>query len=309
MDYSSISSSIQSDSAVNTEVSHVSADNFTQPLTHAIEYTAFLNLMLASIELDELCENYFQYIASRLPLKRLNFAIEQSEFVYGGESSANVTITLPGAPQNRRAHAIVKTVSYSFSRRLSVQQQTLLHELHTHFCIPLGHATQYRHILQQTTSDPLTGLGNRKGFDEQVERFLGQYMRRGTRFGLLVIDLDNFKQVNDTHGHQQGDQALQAVGDLFAHLMRIEDSAFRFGGDEFCCLLHDVGPAEIKHIAERIRMAAEKAPLLQKHGITMSVGGALVAHNDSAEALFARADKAVYQVKAQCKNAVLVLIH
>ncbi|MDM7860198.1 GGDEF domain-containing protein [Alteromonas sp. ASW11-36] len=307
MDYLSISSTLQSNSAGSADATRINVDSYTQPLTHAIEYTAFLNLMLATIDLDELCQNYFQYLASRLPLKRLNFAIDQQAFAFGDNNSADISITLPSTTHNRSLNAMVKTVTYSFSRRLSVQQQTLLHELHTHFCIPLGHATQYRHILQQTTRDPLTGLGNRAGFDEQIERFLGQYLRRGTRFGLLVIDLDNFKQVNDSHGHQQGDQALQAVGDLLAHLMRIEDSAFRFGGDEFCCLIHDVGESEIDQIAERIRVAAERSPLLRQHRITMSIGGTLVVHNDNAESIFARADKAVYRVKAEAKNAVFII--
>lgn len=130
--------------------------------------------------------------------------------------------------------------------------------------------------------------------------------RHNIAFGLLIIDLDNFKQVNDSHGHQQGDKALVAVAQLLKESLRDDDLAFRFGGDEFCCVLNAVDQQQMLIVAERIRRAFTQTTVLAKHGVTASIGGTLAFPREPQSMLFERADKAVYQVKAQSKNAVLI---
>ena len=127
-----------------------------------------------------------------------------------------------------------------------------MHEFHTHFCIPLAHALAYRQLETQATRVALTGLGNRAAFDEQVARQLGQLKRHDAGFGLLVVDLDNFKRVNDTLGHHEGDAVLTALVKALSVSLRDEDVAFRFGGDEFCCLLNTVDTQQLVAVAQRI---------------------------------------------------------
>lgn len=307
MDYSTELSSTDLPHQSNIDpVSLGAQSQLAGPLTHAIEYTAFLNLMLATIDLDELCENYFQYLASRLPLKGLNFAIQDRLFRIGTPENGRIKVRLPCGKRTREHQPEVSHIDYQFMRTMSVREQQLLHELHTHFCTPLGHAVAYRHLLDQATRDPLTGLGNRAGFDQQVQRSFSQMERHQIPFGLLIIDLDNFKQVNDNFGHQQGDKALVAVADLLRDSLRDDDLAYRFGGDEFCCVLNAVDQQQMLIVAERIRRAFTQSSLLAKHKVTASVGGTIAMPREPHAMLFERADKAVYQVKAKNKNAVLI---
>lgn len=305
MDYSS-TRNISQESNTEVAINSAAQARFSEPLTHAIEYTAFLNLMLASIDLDELCDNYFQYLAGRLPLTRLSFAIEQEDMCFGESDRARTTLSLPCIAANNRSGYSPNTIQYGFTRRLTVQQQTLLHELHTQFCIPLGHAVAYRHLLNQTTTDPLTGIGNRAGYEQHIQRLMSQFERHQSQFALLVIDLDNFKHVNDNFGHQHGDKALQEVATILNASLRDEDLAFRFGGDEFCCLLNAIEAKQVSHVAERIRKGIERSGLLHQHNVTASIGGAIVNSGDSITSLFSRADSAVYRVKAKRKNAVIL---
>ncbi|WP_100642188.1 GGDEF domain-containing protein [Alteromonas facilis] len=280
--------------------------DFSQPITHAIEYTAFLNLMLATIDLDELCENYFQYLAGKLPLRRLSFSIDNEGYAWGDSREDAISIALPCASRRGLVANLAKYIEYQFSRLLTLQEQQTLHDLHTHFCIPLGHAIAYRRLLNQATTDILTGLGNRAGFEQHSQRAFGQLNRHDVGFGLLVIDLDNFKQVNDSHGHLQGDKVLQDVAAQLKHSLRDDDIAFRFGGDEFCCLVNAVNKRQLKDVAKRILLAIADSSLLKQHRITASIGGAMAHPQENIDSLFSRADRAVYQVKAQNKNGIIV---
>jgi len=91
-------------------------------------------------------------------------------------------------------------------------------------------------LLSLSTLDPLTGVGNRRAFDTQVEEFLRMHNRRSDVCSLLLIDLDNFKQINDSLGHEVGDQILKRVAELISERVRAGDAAFRYGGDEFAVL-------------------------------------------------------------------------
>ncbi|WP_100655873.1 GGDEF domain-containing protein [Alteromonas flava] len=306
MDFTYSSNLERNDSLGASALSSVASveQDYSQPLTHAIEYTAFLNLMLASIELDELCENYYQYLGGKLPLKRLAFTQDKNLHCWGTKSAQHIDIVLPCAAKTKHADAKVSAIQYTFARILSISEQQVLHDLHTHFCIPLGHALAYQRLLNQATTDALTGLTNRAGFDQQLQRAFSQFERHGLGFGLLVVDLDNFKQVNDRFGHLQGDKVLQEVAEQLRASLRDEDLPFRFGGDEFCCLINAADNAQLERVGQRILKSMRQSALLHKHGITASIGGAIATVRDNLESLFYKADQAVYRVKASNKNGV-----
>ena len=125
--------------------------------------------------------------------------------------------------------------------------------------------------------DPMTGLYNRRFLQEYTKQITSGVLRRKTQIGLLVCDLDYFKQVNDTHGHDVGDQILKETSVILKKMVRESDIVIRFGGEEFLVLLVDVSPGDAMIVAEKIRQAIEKmkvmvgAEVVQK---TISIGAA-----------------------------------
>lgn len=150
--------------------------------------------------------------------------------------------------------------------------------------------------------DALTGLYNRRFFDAGLERALATARRRGTPVSLAVIDVDRFKLVNDTHGHDGGDDVLRTVAERLAGAVREADLIARYGGEEFVVVLQDAGAARAADIGERLRRAVGDLPIHLRDGsttrTTVSVGvatstGAL----DTPEGLVRRADEALYTAK------------
>lgn len=150
-------------------------------------------------------------------------------------------------------------------------------------------------------SDPLTGLWNRQGFLELAGQRLEAALAKGGTLGLLFLDLDNFKQINDQHGHAVGDRVLREFADLLRQSIRKEDIVCRWGGDEFAVLVSDPGPTELDAIAGRIKAAlADWAKGDAVAGqVDTSIGTALcrpTAPNDL-DRLLAQADREMYRVK------------
>lgn len=169
----------------------------------------------------------------------------------------------------------------------------------------LRHALDYYRISQLATKDMLTGLGNRVSYDDAVCKLISISKRNEDSFGLLVFDLDNFKQVNDRCGHQEGDEVLVCFGQILQSCLRDSDHAFRFGGDEFCCLLIDSDAKANKRVANRITKAIAAHPVFVKHGVSSSVGATSFINSDDSKTLFERADTALYKAKQAGKNTFI----
>jgi diguanylate cyclase (GGDEF)-like protein len=161
-----------------------------------------------------------------------------------------------------------------------------------------------------TSVDKLTGIYNRNFYDVQVNIEIERAKRSGGKLSMLVLDIDDFKSVNDRYGHHTGDQALILVADAIKGNLRKIDLPFRYGGEEFVALLPGTGEVEAIHTAERLRsMIAELDGLVDEDGRTIplrvSIGGAVYPDNASgAAALFKRADEALYEAKSTGKNRV-----
>jgi diguanylate cyclase (GGDEF)-like protein/PAS domain S-box-containing protein len=158
-------------------------------------------------------------------------------------------------------------------------------------------------LAHEVSHDPLTGLGNRTAFFERLEKALARARRHGTGVGVLFVDLDRFKLINDTLGHSQGDDLLQQIASRLAASVRPEDTVARLAGDEFTVLLEDVLDATAAALtAERIA-ALFHTPFViggRELTITASVGVGMSRHGlESAEELLRRADLAMYTAKEQ----------
>ena len=160
-----------------------------------------------------------------------------------------------------------------------------------------------------STTDALTGLYNRKYLDEYIEKALSQAKRNGIAYGILMIDIDFFKMVNDTYGHDVGDRAIKALSRVLKENIRESDTAFRFGGEEFLILLYECEEAMVENIANKIRLAFEKMPIQSNNGSTfnktLSVGGSIFPKDsDSLWKCIKFADIALYNAKDSGRNCI-----
>jgi diguanylate cyclase (GGDEF)-like protein len=159
------------------------------------------------------------------------------------------------------------------------------------------------------TRDPLTFLHNQRMFWEMLDYETGRADRHGYPFGLLVIDMDNFKNINDTYGHSFGDLFLQQLAETLRQSVRKGDFVARYGGDEFIVLLPETGLEQVHAVAARIMLGVSSLAVAAPDGAkvitTISIGLAMYPeHGKTARDLFMVADNMMYKVKAEGKNAI-----
>lgn len=156
--------------------------------------------------------------------------------------------------------------------------------------------------------DVLTRLLNRRFLPTIFKREIAHANRNGTPLSVLIIDVDKFKQINDSYGHQTGDEILCKVSQVFYNNVRSSDYVFRYGGDEFLIVMTEVSEHVTRQVAERIRMMVSKqtiiAPDGQHIGLSLSIGGAIFSGHPDYERLIQAADKALYRAKALGRNRV-----
>jgi len=172
---------------------------------------------------------------------------------------------------------------------------------------PLSNALVCDELKRKVREDSLTGLLNRAALDTILPRELSLAQREGRPLCLLMLDLDNFKEINDRFGHGTGDQVLRTVSSVLKACLRLSDLAFRYGGEEFVILLPDTDTEGGHLTAERIRSAiAAQAARTLPCAVTGSIGLASGrCHQLRTDTLLERADRALYRAKAAGRNRVL----
>jgi len=161
-------------------------------------------------------------------------------------------------------------------------------------------------LKELSTLDSLTGLYNRRFLIAFAGNQVSQCERFGEIFSLILIDIDDFKSINDTFGHQEGDRVLINISRLFVENIRKSDAVARYGGEEFLILSphHDIESAKI--LAEKIRLLVQKEQLSEKIKVTISLGVTTYKPNSTIDDLFSESDKALYLAKTTGKNKVVV---
>jgi diguanylate cyclase len=164
-----------------------------------------------------------------------------------------------------------------------------------------------RHQLEAIAMrDPLTGAINRRGMDAELRVAMASALRSVTPLGLLVFDLDHFKQVNDTHGHEAGDDVLVQVANVVRHTTRMDDRFFRIGGEEFGLLLPGANATSLLNVAEKLRTAVEREVRCHGRSVTISIGASPFRPGDSVAEWLARADAAMYEAKRNGRNRTVL---
>lgn len=166
-------------------------------------------------------------------------------------------------------------------------------------------------LQRQARTDALTGLANRRYFQECAQTEFERSRRYGRPLSLVAIDVDHFKEINDRHGHPIGDQVLQTLAQCVQGNLRSNDVFARTGGEEFCILLPDTDVAPAAELAERLRGHLGLCVAVQDLGLTVSASfgvTGLAGEDDRFEDIFARADRALYAAKDQGRNRVVRLV-
>jgi len=205
----------------------------------------------------------------------LHFAEQSSIFNNGFQLLAFITTTL-----------ITSIFAYIFAYRTHLQRQEL------------------RHL---ATTDPLTGAATRHSLTDELTAAIDLYQQKNSVSGLMLLDLDHFKRVNDNFGHQSGDQILSQLVPLLKQMIRQQDSVFRYGGEEFVLLIKEIQLADLHRLAEKIRHAVwHQLSLPDGSALTTSIGIATVQQATDWENWLQQADVALYQAKHQGRNQVVI---
>lgn len=166
---------------------------------------------------------------------------------------------------------------------------------------------------KEARTDALCGVGNRKAVDEAMKFMISRYQSNRKPFGLMLIDIDHFKRINDTFGHQAGDDVLTSIAKALNECVRPEDFVGRLGGDEFVIILDGLTDENADLVGARVRSTIELydfsiADSGQSTVVTMSMGLAVVGDEDNVETLYERADKALYKSKELGRNRLYTIV-
>ncbi|MGI9286471.1 MAG: GGDEF domain-containing protein [Pseudomonadales bacterium] len=199
------------------------------------------------------------------------------------------------------------SIVFSRATRFHEKELALLEYFMTHLLYPLRNALLYHKALRMAERDPLTGMRNRVAMVNSLKREIALGKRHQDFLSLLVIDIDNFKLVNDNYGHIAGDQILRQVAETIMETVRQTDMSFRYGGEEFVVVLSKTNLEGAIVIGDRLRQLVENNAVTYKEQelrVTISVGATQLTAEDDLNAFFDRADRALYAAKNNGRNRV-----
>lgn len=262
------------------------------------EKNQLMQVLTNSLDLQELGSIVFAELKNRLNASFFNIVSPTGRFLFGDTETDPV---IKSFDVNQGTGQELK-FEYGFLRNLSLREHQLLRDINQCVRNPIRNALQFFQVQKLALKDGLTSLGNRLQYDETIAKTTSLAHRNGENVALIVMDLDKFKPVNDQHGHAEGDKVLISVAGAINKSLRHSDHAFRFGGDEFCCITTNTSKEAVELIVERIQEAFAEDSLLSQHDISSSFGLAMLKGDDTEKAFFQRADTALYAAKQSGRN-------
>ncbi len=259
---------------------------------------AVLQSLHASLDPRTVFACYGKLLGEVLPVLGVQLKLPRYHLIWGIGQGYSFNRHIQIGQQSSEIH-------YRFNGALTSQQSSLLQHFEELLVQPLDNALRYSDMSKQAMFDSLTNLGNRRYFQQMLESNIARSKRGSDNLSLIVLDLDNFKQLNDKFGHQLGDTILTEFGKLLRKSIRNSDQAFRVGGDEFTVLVHGSG-CSAKTLCQRIILQLPHNPLLSQFEVTTSIGIAEFTDNLSAKRLYELADKAMYKAKAEGESCFKV---
>ncbi|AZC32637.1 GGDEF domain protein [Pseudomonas chlororaphis subsp. piscium] len=261
-----------------------------------------LSLQLqTSLEPQRILGLFFRETQRLVPLDALVYQHKPSdlrlEFGQRGHHSISYSLSHEGESMGE--------LVFRRNQRFNDQEQGHLESLLSALLYPMRNALLYRAATRSALRDPLTDTGNRIAMDQTLQREIEMARRHLHPLSLLMLDIDHFKRINDSHGHSAGDEVLKAVAASIKAQLRNVDMVFRFGGEEFLILLSNTGRDAAAMVGERLRQAAQAkdywadGTLIE---LTVSLGCSTLLPGESAESLLRRADSALYVAKREGRN-------
>lgn len=262
--------------------------------------TPLTERLQTSLDLHQVLSIYAEYLAQRLPISALQFISDDQIINLMGdyeslESEYSVMLYAD--------KAYLGQMVYQFKRQPSYVNKVRLEQMHRQLTFPLRNAIEFSRLRKVAIRDHLTGLGNRALLDETLEHISARLKRDNKQSHIvMLLDLDGFKNVNDRHGHQQGDKVLKLFGNLLQQQLRDTDRVFRYGGDEFVLILENTQPAQAEDVFRRIRDALDNDINLATFNIGVSAGSLTLESFHSPQDIIDEADRRLYDAKVAGKN-------
>ena len=254
-----------------------------------------------SLEPQRILGLFFREIQRLVPLDALNYEHQPSDLRLQLGTRGHHSISYSLSHEGEQLGELV----FRRNQRFSEQEQGNLESLLSALLFPMRNALLYRAATQSALRDPLTDTGNRIAMDQTLEREIEMSRRHSQPLSLLMLDIDHFKQINDTYGHTAGDEVLKAVAASIKNQLRNVDMVFRFGGEEFLILLSNTSREAAAMVGERLRFAAQAQDYVAEGKmieLTVSIGCSTLLAGESAESLLRRADSALYVAKREGRN-------
>ena len=212
---------------------------------------------------------------------------------------------VPQADSTREVQRLSRTLDHMTRRLLTMNKE--MEEVVRQRTLELQHANQ--ELERQASSDPLTGLLNRRGFDARLATAVALAQRSGRALSVITIDVDHFKRVNDTYGHEVGDNVLRTLALQLKNRLRASDAVARFGGEEFIVLLPDTAPETALQMAEQLLVVVASLASDDTGTVTISAGvSALRPDDENENAMLRRSDAALYAAKTAGRNRAVMQV-
>ncbi len=264
------------------------------------------SLLQTTLKLEPLFDLFFGQLQHLLKINSCAYSFQDKNItVKLGKGSTHTTDY-----SLRLQDTYLGNIVFSRKQRFTTPELEQLEGLLSILIYPLRNALSYRDAIQQALSDPLTGLANRGALEQAIAHQWQMAQRYDQHFCVLMLDIDLFKNINDTYGHGVGDNVIKAVANSISDTTRQTDVAYRYGGEEFVVILNKSELSGAMIIAERIRenVAALSVPIDKKSGkkigVTISIGGSCSAYCSDTNELMQQADKVLYCAKNAGRNRV-----
>lgn len=283
----------------------VSNNTFEATKATNLHHYDISSALQTTLEFDELIKIFSHKVDNLVP---------HNSFIYSNEAF-DLEINQGIVTQHSCTYALkAETLSLGSltimrHKKFNDDEIKLLETLLCSLIYPLKNATLYKQALKLAHTDPLTKTNNRTAFDSSLTREIQLANRNSRPLSVIFFDIDHFKNINDTYGHECGDIALSTAANCIKEAVRNSDIVFRYGGEEFIILLSDTDLNGAKVIAERIRQQVENHRLaygMEVLKLTASIGLSCLRGNDNKDSLIKRADDAMYRAKDNGRNQVQI---
>jgi diguanylate cyclase (GGDEF)-like protein len=254
-----------------------------------------------SLEAERILELFFTEVQRLVPLSAMSYQLASCDLRLDLGERANHSA---GYRLNHEGEYLGE-LTFRRNLRFSEDELGQLESLLASLLFPLRNALLYRAALQSALRDPLTETGNRIAMEQTLKREVDIARRTLQPLSVLMVDIDHFKRINDSHGHLVGDEALKAVATALKDSLRNVDMVFRYGGEEFMVLLSNTSREAASMVGERLRMAVLGIQYLVENRaieLSVSLGCSTLLPGESMESLLRRADKALYISKRDGRN-------